>query len=486
MAGTQKRAQRPRSTRGCHTCRIRHLKCDERFPCRRCLSSGWQCDGPRGSGDRRGGLIFRHERPDAIKRFSTKPLSGVGLSPVPWLTDAEERRAFDFYIQQAAPLLSSVLDAELWSSLIPRLAETDATVRYSMLAISHFCEHPIRSEEAGIIRINPLDSRHLISLRWQARALSIEKSQPWQVNTAMLILKCILLACQEFQQNKFPTGWHLARTAFTLASPLMTSGCEHRLSGAIMSDEIIEVIVPTIMRNACLLFNAWDPPATYSTSTQNLDELETTIFHYLCMVFASIKDVYTTIIRGETASKERMHSRMRELEATLRSLEVNIAMLSPSQAPQQPLKCQALREYCNIGIYWLNVLGQLTDQSPDEENFLQVILDETNEMKSSAHVRYPTAAKTTYFDSFIIGPPAYFLTIFTKSASMRLEALQLLRKEWNPDVNATLIAIVGTNVQLGESFGNHPESNSVYQIYYGSSDRDRLLYDTYNETTAPT
>lgn len=401
-----------------------------------------------------------------------------------WLANAQEKRAFEFYIRRAAPLLSGVLDSDFWNSLLPKLAETDVAIRYIMLAISHFCEHPLRQEEGGRIYIHTLSRRHLIALQWQARALSTDKCLQSRVNPTNLILKYTLLSCHEFQQNNLRNGRKLVRTAFSFVAPLLTSGCDHSSSPTVVYDEILEIIIPILMRNACLLFNSSTQPTDHVADTTNLHEIESMVFHYLCIVFASVKDVYLTSTPHAHLIENKMVVRLGDLLCALQTLQAKIIACSAEHPQTQVLRRQALHEYCGIGIRWLGILCQLVSGPFGEQHFLQTILNGTRELKLTAQKTFPAAARTTYFDSFVISSPAYFLTIFTKSSRMRSEALALLKKSAPSDTDAMLLAIVETTAQIK----NDPESrigdDSVYEIYYGSKDRDLLLHDVCDEPTS--
>ncbi|RAK97307.1 uncharacterized protein BO80DRAFT_496376 [Aspergillus ibericus CBS 121593] len=120
MMAKRQRAATSRSRTGCHTCKIRHIKCDEQKPERhQCKRTGRKCDG------------YSQQRPRNDVEPTRKPKISADHRIV-----REERHYLYFFNMQTAQALSGVFDSALWRRQIPQLSECEPVVRHAPAAVS--------------------------------------------------------------------------------------------------------------------------------------------------------------------------------------------------------------------------------------------------------------------------------------------------------------------------------------------------------------
>lgn len=152
MISTRPRRQNGRSRRGCATCRLRRVRCDEQFQfshinetpsirpsCLNCQRTDRQCEGP----------------PDFVlsdfqlkKTGAVNVVVAIGRSPTRSASppDEGELRAFEFYIRSAATSIAQGMDIDFWTQVLPQVSEQDPSIRHAILAISALYEHPLEAE----------------------------------------------------------------------------------------------------------------------------------------------------------------------------------------------------------------------------------------------------------------------------------------------------------------------------------------------------
>jgi hypothetical protein len=194
---------------GCRTCKVRRVKCDETQPeCLKCVKTGRKCEGP---GTER--LAFRRYVPK--RQSSSSPESVLSITPScstqTW--GSRETRAFDFYVQQAAPGMSGSLDAPFWTQILPQLCIYDATIRSAVLAVSVFYECPMQIGFSG------LSDQQVRGIKWYERsvatALTVHPETDLD-NLEYSILTCMLFIIIEMQNNNALNAMYLLKHGFNL------------------------------------------------------------------------------------------------------------------------------------------------------------------------------------------------------------------------------------------------------------------------------
>lgn len=179
------------------------MKCDQAKPhCQRCKSTGRNCDGYIASPF----IAYHGGRRSEASRY---PLSVV--RQYAFLENAIEGRAFSYFMERAAPILAGALDAKCWADFLPRLAANNRpTVKYSLLAISHFFEHPCGEIDGnGKPIFYPIGNRHIQGMSWYAKALEANRASQQQSMTDILVT-CTLFSSLELQQRNYDVSVSLA------------------------------------------------------------------------------------------------------------------------------------------------------------------------------------------------------------------------------------------------------------------------------------
>ncbi|KIV99596.1 uncharacterized protein PV09_08772 [Verruconis gallopava] len=119
----RKRRTWTRSKRGCRTCRLRHVKCDEAYPsCRRCLSAGRICDGCAAPSD----------------DWEVVTVSSIGTSPdrrpSPARYDGQAADCFAFFQRHTVEYLTGLLDQD-WKQLLLQASEHSDAIYHAALAM---------------------------------------------------------------------------------------------------------------------------------------------------------------------------------------------------------------------------------------------------------------------------------------------------------------------------------------------------------------
>lgn len=113
------RASHKKSKTGCHTCKIRRIKCDEQKPaCQKCLSTSRTCDGYE----------------DSREWVVVAPPSSIPVSD--GFEDDQGRRYFDFFRSQSTFEFSRFFDSGIWGKLVLQAAYSSPAVRHAVIALA--------------------------------------------------------------------------------------------------------------------------------------------------------------------------------------------------------------------------------------------------------------------------------------------------------------------------------------------------------------
>ena len=159
------------------------MKCDEAKPsCVRCTSTGRKCDGYRVD--------------SAAQSGQQRSSLSLITSAVPDLSTDRERRAFDYYCQRSARVLTGTVDNGFWSSMVPRLSLKEPIVRHAVLALSSLHEHA-NLPDGGDFR----EANWRFGLGEYSKAVTLMRGwRPRTGESALLLplLVCLLFVCIEF------------------------------------------------------------------------------------------------------------------------------------------------------------------------------------------------------------------------------------------------------------------------------------------------
>ncbi|RAK99650.1 Zn(II)2Cys6 transcription factor domain-containing protein [Aspergillus ibericus CBS 121593] len=179
-----------RSRRGCITCRIRHIKCDEQKPvCLRCTSTGRRCDG-----------------------YMPMPYSlriAKQLAQMTAFVNPAEARALEFFFRKSAAHLAGYFGASFWTRTVFQLSLTEPSIRHAIAAIGLLHEAEGTSA-VSVTAGQPSRTQRALHLYNQAIRTTIDKASTGIDAVPLVITASILFASLEFlRQNATAAAAHV-------------------------------------------------------------------------------------------------------------------------------------------------------------------------------------------------------------------------------------------------------------------------------------
>ncbi|KAL4936044.1 hypothetical protein BDV06DRAFT_205773 [Aspergillus oleicola] len=212
-----------RSRRGCKTCKTRRVKCGEEKPyCLRCSSTGRRCE---------------YENPTYGTFSSSSTVALVQTPPSaspnrPW----SERRAFTYYFQHAAPMIGG-LDADFWSTILPRVSHSEPAVWDAIISIGSLFES-----------YKPTKPTHKYqdALGWYSRSVSAvrQRIERGGADVFVSLISCVLFICIEALQGSAEEAWRLYNQGINLILALrehVTRGNVPASRAALLEDTIVPI-----------------------------------------------------------------------------------------------------------------------------------------------------------------------------------------------------------------------------------------------------
>ncbi|KAL4964294.1 Zn(II)2Cys6 transcription factor [Aspergillus stella-maris] len=212
-----------RSRRGCKTCKTRRVKCGEEKPyCLRCSSTGRRCE---------------YQNP-AYGTFSSSSIVSVVQTPPSASPNRSwrERRAFTYYFQHAAPMIGG-LDADFWSTILPRVSHSEPAVWDAIISISSLFES-----------YKPATPTHKYqdALGWYSRSVSAvrQRIERGGADVFVSLISCVLFICIEALQGSAPEAFRLYNQGINLILALrehVASGNVPKSRAALLEDTIVPI-----------------------------------------------------------------------------------------------------------------------------------------------------------------------------------------------------------------------------------------------------
>ncbi|KAH8771475.1 hypothetical protein BGZ57DRAFT_824987 [Hyaloscypha finlandica] len=116
----------PKSRRGCFTCKVRRIKCDEARPlCVRCTSTGRKCDG------------YASQSPPS--NLPDPNLTAVTINSLP--SQTPQGRSFNFFCACTLPNISLHFGSPRWTRLVLQASSSEPALRHAAAAIGTLHEH---------------------------------------------------------------------------------------------------------------------------------------------------------------------------------------------------------------------------------------------------------------------------------------------------------------------------------------------------------
>ncbi|KAJ5238451.1 hypothetical protein N7468_003070 [Penicillium chermesinum] len=175
-APARKRAGRPKSKKGCITCKIRHVKCGEEKPaCKQCTLSGRRCDGYNEATQKE----LRQEILKSVPRRSWAPSADHRIVLVPGT--GQERQYVHFFCNETIRAMAGFFPSEFWNHRLPELSYHSPAVRHAVAAV-------------GAMHERQLQGRLVSASTW--RFLEQIKS-PETASVELMLVQCLLFVCLE-------------------------------------------------------------------------------------------------------------------------------------------------------------------------------------------------------------------------------------------------------------------------------------------------
>lgn len=430
------RVRHAKSFRGCNTCKVRRVKCDETFPeCKRCTSSGRRCEG-------RESLqvsLFKDKRSIGFESLENSPLANAHL---PFLPQWAQRRAFSYYISKTAPYFASTLDYDFYSVVLPQAAHVHPIIRNILLTISKFFELPLRHFNKGNA-YTPLTTKHVQALEWYGEALAAKIGEQRGPDLIETMLSCMLFAVVELQQNNFNGGLSLIRTGYRCLSALLTMDLRdlRRLDG--LRQTIILAMAPLALRSACMINTGRSLRAGHLDLTASFDEVQSAVFNLLTAVFGSLKDIWAAIVESEDSLFIPIREHQQKLHTRLHGLQ---DVISGMIAEVPDTRVEQLLDYLCAIESWLLVIDTVISR-PTE--LFELTLAHAEDLFSKYQM--DSHGKPHFFSHMIVLPALWFTTMLAFTEEQRYCGFRLMKHFAKCKPEGQLIAIVITEEPYGDS-----------------------------------
>ncbi|KEF63805.1 uncharacterized protein A1O9_01783 [Exophiala aquamarina CBS 119918] len=219
--------------------RKRRIKCDEGKPaCVQCTSSLRRCEGYQPLQ----AWLFKPRAPSPKRATTSTALTVAGnrvsplvhsVSSLASVGDHKDKRSFQFWVEQAAPVFSCYFGHSFWTQMLPKLG-LDASrpaVQHMLLATSSLVESTTLDGVA-------LDE-NLVFQSHYMKAIQETAASP---QTETVLMACLLFACCEFVQGSILAGLHHIHAGLNIIHEWATSNNETKESTL-----IIDTITPIFL-----------------------------------------------------------------------------------------------------------------------------------------------------------------------------------------------------------------------------------------------
>ena len=302
-----------RSRLGCRTCksvqnistvyfdlltshRIRKVKCDQKYPlCENCTSTGRRCEGSA--------IHSFHFVPEDSAKLKRRkwPSPFTILQPGTALSDPRERRAFHFFLNQAAPTISGAFDTGFWTRLVPQLSHAEPAVQKALFTIGQLFDTPLRPVDVNKVALRDIPSNQRRAYTWYGHAVNdLQRTigrGPQSI--ALALLSCLLFACIEYQLHNPSCAVVLQQKGIALLETALDGTHDLLLDPA--SSAILDYVIPFFSRHAMIGATFRHPPpaewkidADFYTlhhiySIKNLDEARVSLYSLMYQAHALIR-----------------------------------------------------------------------------------------------------------------------------------------------------------------------------------------------------
>ncbi|KAM5361871.1 hypothetical protein ACJA88_014289 [Fusarium oxysporum] len=231
-------SKRTYSKAGCHTCKIRRLKCDQGRPgCRRCLSTGRVCDG-YGVWGRETAM----SAPMADTFQTTRTLHDLSTRLRLGPSNGPERACFDWFRHRATVKLCGVFGSRFWDTLVLQASLTAPAVLHALLALSsaHKAEIMGRSRQGREGTSDESRERHeRFMLEQYNKAIAclrpyFAKTDRDGESARVVLITCVVFVCLELLQGRYVEGQTHLQNGLNLLSQLQAELHTPRTRGVLV------------------------------------------------------------------------------------------------------------------------------------------------------------------------------------------------------------------------------------------------------------
>ncbi|EED15846.1 conserved hypothetical protein [Talaromyces stipitatus ATCC 10500] len=244
---------------GCRTCKIRKVKCDEKYPvCHRCSSTGRICDG-YGVWGGGGNQTHRDSRDRAIiastSSSSNEPCNTVLPRPGYvsfFVASREDKECFHWFACRTSVKLKGSFDSEFWSKLILQASINELAVRHAVLAVSYV--HRRGSLDVMDTRLKKETTGQVdqVPLRYFARSinhLQHHLSANTQASLRIVLITCIILTTLDLLRGHFETARiHVKNGVYLVRKLRSFSNRDDRLHSTRVAESTDSWIAEAFMR----------------------------------------------------------------------------------------------------------------------------------------------------------------------------------------------------------------------------------------------
>ncbi|KAK5994297.1 hypothetical protein PT974_04770 [Cladobotryum mycophilum] len=305
---------------GCHTCRMRHVKCDESKPaCQKCVSTGRVCDGYGiwGGGGNSYASRFglpANRQPNTITAVQPH-LRDPGVTPA----NGDESLCFEFFRLRLSERLAGVFYSKFWDKTVFQLSAKEPAVFHALIALSSLQR---RQEDA-------IESLQLHFAAQDHHSIHIA------------LAACVLFTCSDIVRGSHCTAGKHINNAINILASISTQANE---SGPAPSDE-----------------RRLPAPRTAHDQLLDRDLLETVLrINIPSLIFGHSDRSLLTILNDCAITAQSMPDRFETLTDMRKHLDIALNFIN---RPPQKRDGQG---------GWID-LSQ--DEFADQQHFLQTALD---------------------------------------------------------------------------------------------------------------
>ncbi|KAH6719797.1 hypothetical protein BKA61DRAFT_593530 [Leptodontidium sp. MPI-SDFR-AT-0119] len=207
----------PKTRTGCHTCKVRRIKCDEAKPhCKRCTTTGRKCDGYLPE--------FALSDSNAASLIQRLPALLPGTT--------QEKRGFQYFITQTGAELSGFYSSDFWEKFVLQASAAEPSLRHAVIAIGSIHEEFANRRLAyGTTQVSKGHSfavnQYVKAIGHLRRSLAEGKQA-----TVTALMSCILFVCFDSLRGHFVSAMAHLQSGLKILRDLKSNsaGEEHAIA----------------------------------------------------------------------------------------------------------------------------------------------------------------------------------------------------------------------------------------------------------------